>query len=484
MSRHSFMLALAGTFIAVQPAPTSSSTTVQERDKLLIGATVIDGTGADPIADGWIRVSGERIQAVGQGTPPGDADAEVLDLRGKTVIPGLADMHVHLGHLANARWVVKVLLAHGVTVARDAANTLGNIAAIRRWLEGQDAVPRYYAANRPLQGSSGDQHFLKAGEEIDRKLEEYAAFGVDFVKVYNFLSTQGMVQVGELAREYDLPVMGHTPLSGTSLAAIDAGLLTMEHLRLRPYEVLDDLELIARYPIDEPLMKRTAFWAHLDPNDRNLMQTLDLWEERADRFFVTPTLVTQEAVADSYDYPEPASRFEEKPGIELISDRALAEWKEIGVPRDRWGDLSAEEISEARESVEGMASFTGLAYDRGIRILGGTDIGVPWLIPGVSLHRELRYFVERSGMTPVEAIRTSTGNAAEALSAPDRGTIAEGKVADLVIVDGNVAEDIGALANVEAVMLGGRIHSPSRLLEEAARWAALDQPEEEGEAKP
>ncbi len=484
MPRHSLMIALAGAAIAVQPAGASSSITSQGQDRLLVGATVIDGTGADPITDGWIRLSGDRIEAVGRGSPPGAAGAEVMDLRGKTVIPGLTEMHAHLGRLANARWVVNVLLAHGVTVVRDAANSLGHIAAIRRWLGERDAVPHYYAANRPLQGSSGDMQFLEAGEDIDRKMEEYAAFGVDFVKVYNFLSTEGMTQVGDLGREYGLPIMGHTPLSGTSVAAIDAGLLTMEHLRLRPYEVLDDLELIAEYPIDEPLMKRTAFWAHLDPDGRNLAQTLNLWEERRDRFFVTPTLVTQEVVADMYDYPEPVSTFEEKPGIELVSDRALAEWKELGVPRDRWGDLSSEELSEAKRSVDGMATFTGLAHDRGIRILSGTDVGVPWLIPGVSLHRELRYFVERSGMTPAEAIRTSTGNAAEALDTPDRGTIEAGKVADLVIVDGNVAEDIGALANVEAVVLGGRILSRSRLLEEAERWAALDRPEEEDGGTP
>jgi len=461
-------------------APGPGSVAAQEPERLLVGATVIDGTGAEPVRDGWVHLRGDRIVAVGGGEPPAVAGAETLDLTGKSVIPGLADMHAHLRELPNARWVLKLLLAHGVTRVRDTGNSLGHIAAIRRWVASEEDVPRYYAANSPLQGSSEELRFLRSGEEISEVMDEYAAFPVDFVKVYNFLSTGGMAQVGEIARERGLSVIGHTPLSGTSVAAIDAGLLTMEHLRLRPWEVIDDLALVARYPIDVPLMERTAFWAHLDPDARSLGQTLDLWEERRERFFVTPTLVTQEAVARSYDYPEPRSAFEDRPGMDLVSPRALEEWKQSSPPSDRWGELTPEQLDEARRSVDGMTRFVGLAHERGVRFLSGTDIGVFWLVPGRSLHRELRRFVEGAGMTPVEALQTSTGHAALVFSTPDRGTLEAGHVADLVVVDGDVSTDIGALERIEAVFLEGRRLSPDRLLEEARRWAARDTPVDDG----
>jgi hypothetical protein len=213
-------------------------------------------------------------------------------------------------------------------------------------------------------------------------------------------------------------------------------------LRLRPYEVVDDLEVVAKYPVDGALMKRTGFWAHVKPNGSTITQTLDGWEKRKDQFYVTPTLVVHEAVAESYHYPDP--KFEENPSVKLLSPAMLERWKKASPPT-HWGDLNPEEIAEAQASVAGMATFVRLAHARGIRILAGTDTPVPWLVPGVSLHRELKYFVEKCGMSSVEAIHTSTGRAAQALAVADRGTIEVGNVADMVIVGGNLALDIGAL---------------------------------------
>lgn len=451
------------------------------RDLLLVGATVIDGTGEAAEADSWLHIRGDRIHAIGQGDPPAVRGAEVLELTGKTVLPGLGDMHVHLRRLENARWVLTALLAHGVTVVQETGNSLGSIAAIQRWIADQEAVPRYYPSSPSMQGSVADLRFLNAGGEVVRRTEDYAAFGLKFIKVYNFLSTMALAQLHEVAEPFGIRIIGHTPLSGTSVAAFDAGIEIMQHLRLRPQEVIDDLAVIAGYPIDQPLMKRTAFWAHFDPNGRNVRQTLDLWEERKDRIYVTPTLVAQKETAGSYDYPDPPSRFEQRPGADFLSERMLASW--TGTDPMRWGRLSTGEVAEAQASFRGMAEFLRLAHERGIRILSGTDTSIPWVVPGVSLHEELQYFVEDSGMTPEQAIHTSTGRVAEALGTPDRGTIRAGHVADLVIVDGDVATDIRQLANVETVILGGRAYSHEQLMRDVARWAAMDTPDEDPVAR-
>ena len=117
-------------------------------------------------------------------------------------------------------------------------------------------------------------------------------------------------------------------------------------------------------------MKRTGFWAHLDPQADAIAQTLKAWEKRKDKFFVTPTLVAQEADAQSYDYPAP--RFTENPDVDLVSSAMLESWKKESPPI-HWGDLSSEEIAEAKASVDGMATFVRLAHQHGIRILSGTD---------------------------------------------------------------------------------------------------------------
>ena len=478
MFRHALCLITVPITLASLLLLASPSSASQTPDRLLVGATLIDGTGADAVSNAWVLLRGDRIEGVGQGEPPSAPDAQVMNLKGRTVVPGLADMHAHVGRLRSARWALKLLLAHGVTTVMDPANSMGQVAAIRRWLEQQETVPHFYAASIPLQGSYTEQRFLQRGGEIEMKMQDYAAFGLDFVKVYNWLSSDGLVQVGELSEKYNLPVTGHTPLSWTSVGAIDAGIKILQHLRLRPYEVIDDLEIIADYPVDGSLMRRTGYWAHLKPNGRNITQTLDLWEKRKDKFFVTPTLVVQEAVAESYDYPDP--EFENKVDIKLVSPGMLSRFKKASPPK-HWGDLKPEEIAEAKQSFEGMATFVGLAHARGIRILSGTDTPVPWLVPGASLHRELRHFVQKSGMTPEQAIHTSTGLAAEALETPDRGTIQKGKVADLVIVVGNLAEDLDALENIEHVILGGELHSREKLMKEVAEWSVHDPAEKEDE---
>lgn len=477
MTKRTLHVAVATFFLFL--GSTTGSMPQDSKDLLLVGATVIDGTGGKAINDGWIRVEQGRIHSIGQREPPAADGAEVLRLQGKTVLPGLADMHVHLRNLQTARWMLKALLAHGVTAVRETGNNLGDIAAIRRWTTQEAAVPRYYAANSPLQGSQENLQFMKPGGEVERAVENYAAFGVDFLKTYNFLSSMGLRQAVRVAEKHDIPVIGHTPVSGSSVSAFEAGLMDMQHLRLRPYEVLDDLETIAKYPVDEPLMERTGFWAHVTRDGRNIQQTLDLWAQHKDRIYVTPTLVAQEAVASSYDYPDPRSKFENKPGAEFVSERVLSSWQESSPPSDRWGELNEEELAEARQSLDGMAIFLGMAHERGIQVLSGTDTPVPWVVPGVSLHDELAHFVEKSGMTPEEAIHTSTGRPAGVLGTPNRGTIEAGQVADLVIVDGNVARDIRSSRNVEQVILEGRRYTRAELMEQVRSWAAQDTVEAE-----
>jgi Amidohydrolase family len=442
---------------------------------LFLHATLVDGTGAPAVENAWVRVEAGRITGVGTGDAPA-AGARVVDLSGKSILPGLADMHVHLGTISQAKWMLELFLAHGVTTIKDNGNSLGNLAAIRRWVDSEKTMPHLYVSGFILQGDYAEQRFLKPGEEAKAKLEDELAFGIDFVKTYNWTSSGALKQIAEIASEHGVRVTGHTPLSWSSVGSIDAGIYILEHLRLRPYEVLDDFELVAKYPVDEALMRRTGFWAHVTAESLAVRKTLDAWEKRKGRFFVTPTLVVQEASAESYDYPAPRFTLAGDPNLAFVSPAMLEEWKKSSPPTF-WGDLTPPEIAEAKASVDGMALFVRLAHRRGIRILAGTDSPEPWLVPGASLHRELRHFVELCGMTPVEAIETATGRAAAALSVEDRGTIRVGNVADLVIVRGNAGEDIGALDHLETVVLGGSLYERDALLARAKDFASRDLPE-------
>ena len=366
--------------LGAAPLHTSAYTQVEPQPLLITGATLIDGTGADSIEDAWIHVNGDLIAAVGRGRAPAIPDARVISLRGKTVIPGLSDMHVHLVDLVGAKWMLTLFLAHGVTTIRDVGNRFDNLAAIRRWMPENEPVPRLYISGQMMDGSSRDLTFLTHGSSLQSELEDNLAFGVDFLKIHNWFSTLALEQIIDFANEHDIYLAGHVPLCMTTVAAIDAGMKILEHVRLRPWEVLDDPEIVARYPVDLVLLKRTGYWAYFDPDTSALKRTLEAWEKRRDRFFVDPTFVVRWAGAYEYECEELLG---EK--LELVSTAMLRSWRRsVGSYGGR--DLNPEEREGIKASLEKMMAFIGMAHERGIRMLTGTDTPTQWVIPGYSIH--------------------------------------------------------------------------------------------------
>ncbi len=434
---------------------------------------LIDGTGAPVIDKAWVRIEGNRITAVGTGTPDPVAGDRIMDLEGRTVLPGLIDTHVHLRNLEQARWMLKLLLAHGATTVKDAGNSLENIVNYRRWMRLEAAVPRLFISGTILSGPPGEMQFLSEGDRTAALVRDNIAFGVDVIKVHNWVSSQALRQIVSLAEASGLDVVGHIPLSMTSIAAIDAGMKIVMHAStLRASELFDDPELVARYPIDLPYPLRWGYWAHFEPDNVTLQQTLAAWEKRKEDFFFEPTLAVLEGMASTHD-PDVRENEELQ---RLVSPLWQTVWRETP-PGEDWGvKLSLEQIVEAKAAVAGMVAFVGLAHGRGIRIVTGSDAagGPPWVVAGDCLHRELELLVQ-AGLSPVEAIRCATGTAAKALRAPDRGTIRAGNLADLVIVRGNLAENIAVIREIEQVILDGVLYERAQLLEEASRWALEQQ---------
>ncbi len=439
-------------------------------DLILSGGLLIDGTGAAPLERSWIHVRGGRIAAVGQGSPPEVSSATAIDTSGHSVLPGLSDMHVHIGHgtLARSKWVLKLLLAHGVTRLKDAGGPLGKLAAVRRWLDLDEVNPRLRISGVTLNGAENELRFLREGRDTQLLLENNLAFGVEFLKIHNWVSSGAMRQITAFAREHDILLTGHVPLSMTSVEAISQGLTILEHVRAHPGEVHDDPAYVGRFPLDLRVMRRTAHWARFDPDSRAVTRTLESWQAHRDRIFLDPTIVVQNVVSNVGERTR-----SDGPRIDHLSPAIQAIVQTAGSPYI--DPLTDDEITELQDSVAGMTAFTGLAHRAGIRILTGTDTVDGLVAPGASLIREIEYLVE-AGLSPVEAIHASTGQAAAAFRAPDEGTIRAGARADLVIARGDVARDIRALNDIEQVMLGGRLHHRADLLAAADALARNDQP--------
>ena len=296
-------LVLVAPLVEAQEAEQSAQpVSITAQALVLTNVWLIDGTGAPVIDKAWVRIEGDRITAVGTGTPAPIAGARVMDLEGRTVLPGLIDTHVHLSDLEQARWMLKLLVAHGATTVKDAGNSLGNIVSVRRWMLLEAAVPRLFISGTVLAGPPGEMQFLSEGDRTAARVRDNIAFGVDVIKVHNWVSSQALQQIVSLAEANGLDVVGHVPLSMTSIAAVDAGMKIVMHAStLRASEVLDDPELVARYPIDLPYPLRWGYWAHFKPGCATLKRTLDAWEKRKEGFFFEPTLAVLEGMASTHD---------------------------------------------------------------------------------------------------------------------------------------------------------------------------------------
>ena len=434
------------------------------------GGTIVDGTGAPALDNAWVHVRDDRVVAMGQGDPPTGGSATRVDARGRTILPGLSDMHVHVAHgsLAQSKWVLKLLLAHGVTAAKDAGGPMGRLAAVRRWLTENPVNPRLRISGVTLNGNEPELRFLREGKETQALLDNNLAFGVDFLKIHNWISSAALRQIAAFARRHDLYLTGHVPLSMTSVAAIEQGMTILEHVRLHPAEVHDDPALVARFPMDLRVMLRTAHWAHFDPRSKAIARTLDAWEAHRDRIFLDPTIVVQDAVA-FVGLPTRAD------GPRMDHLAAPLRTRILAARTGYIDELPPDQLAEVRGSVAGMTAFAGLAFKRGIRLLTGSDVVGPFGAPGASLIRELEFLVE-AGLTPVQAIHASTGQAGLAFRSADHGVLKPGALADLVIVTGDASRDIRALRDIEQVMLNGRLHRRADLLADAAVLAEADEP--------
>ena len=208
-----------------------SESAAAESVLLLENVTVIDGSGAPARAGLSVAVTGERISAVG---PAGSVlaisgpGAETIDASGRFLIPGLWDMHVHLGDLDDGARAGPAFIAHGVTGVRDMGSPLDEILTLRdRWRNASPSGPRLVAAGPILQGPlSFELPFIRS---VDTQAEARAAVddlhraGVDFIKVGDTVPPDAYRALGDRARSHGLPVAGH--LAATSRPAAFLGLI-------------------------------------------------------------------------------------------------------------------------------------------------------------------------------------------------------------------------------------------------------------------
>jgi imidazolonepropionase-like amidohydrolase len=437
--------------------------------------TVIDGEGTTP-AERTVVVRGGTISEIS--TPETDVpDAAVtIDGRGKFLVPGLWDMHVHLSTRPEPQLAERIMLpaflSYGIVGVRDMGGPLTRVLEIREQVNrGVIAGPRIITPGPFIDGpGDADAMFRRAanpaeGREAVRELERA---GVDFVKVQANLAKDTYEAIVAEGKARKVVVAGHVPVALPLADVIHANQRSVEHIS--PALVGDGGVLFACSSREEALRKELLAIERerttLKPDQvraretalrADLVKTFDPARARAvgrqlkgRQMWLVPTLIWSNSF-------RPLAATDD--GADLPLDLVPAE------ARKRWQDNRARYLKsaspEAFTAAADVARVSGEAlatlHNAGARILAGTDTFDAFVLPGISLHQELALLV-KAGLTPLDALQAATKNAAEYRGTLDRdGTIARKKRADLLVIDANPLADIGNLRKIHAVVQGGRV---------------------------
>ena len=407
--------------------------------------TIIDVTGQAPKRDTTVVITGDRISAIGDNIPM-PAGAQVVDATGKFLIPGLWDMHVH--------WYLRdtftLFIANGVTGVRQ---MFGN-SDLLRWRDqiakGSLLGPRMVVASPIIDGPQPiwpNSIAVRNEDEGRKAVRRVKQWGADFVKVYALLPRDAYFGIADEAKQQGMTFVGHVPNSLSPAEASDAGQKSIEHLTGiliassdKEAELRDKL-VKADSPQARGRVQATALETYNEKKAANLIAHFvknQTWQ--------CPTLTVLRSSVYLGD-----EDFRRDGRLRYIPRLQQQRWN------FRLANRSGGDDAVEKKVLQKQFEIVGAMQKAGVPILAGTDTGNPFCFPGFSLHEELALLVI-AGLTPVEALRSATLNPAKFFGLDQTlGTIEQGKIADLVLLDANPLLDIRNTQRINAVVSNGRL---------------------------
>jgi imidazolonepropionase-like amidohydrolase len=394
--------------------------------------------------DTTVIIAGNRIQAVGRDgevtVPPG---VEEVDARGRMLLPGLWDMHVHLGESDGL-----FDLASGITTVRDLANDVDQLQDMRRrWDSGEGIGPRVLMAgfmDGPGPYAGPTKVLVSTEQQALEWVDRYAKLGYVQIKLYSSLDPKLVPPIVKRAHELGLRVSGHIPNGMNAEQAVLAGFDEIQHANFLVLNFLDptiDTRTPARFA---EVAKHAA--------------ELDLQSDRVKSFIV---LLKQHGTVSDPTLGAFEGMFIAEPGKVDPSFAAVADRLPPQVQRGLYGgglNPPADQAQRYRDSYRAMQNLVKALHDAGVTIVAGTDA-----LAGFALHRELELYVD-SGLPAPEVLRIATLGAARVMKRDrELGSIAPGKLADLILVDGDPLQRISDIRRVVLTVKDGLSYDPNAI---------------------
>jgi imidazolonepropionase-like amidohydrolase len=405
----------------------------------LVGGTLIDGTGRDPVPDSVVVIEKGRIVDAGPKSrvkiPSG---AQKVDARGKTILPGLWDMHAHFEQV---EWG-PIYLAAGATTVRDCGNEFEFITAVRDAVaNGRGLGPRLLLAG--IVDGTGPSAIgvarVDTPEQAKMWTDKYHDASFQQMKIYSSVKLEELKDVADEAHRLGMTVTGHVPIGLNAYQTIEAGQDQINHI---PYIV--DI-MVPPLPDDASRLDHANARANLDLNSPEARKAIGFLVEHGT--VVDPTIALFEFFTAST--VKPAASIE--PGVVKVAPELQAILADVGPPSP-YADINEKVFAKE-------LAVIGALHIAGVPIVAGTD----QTVPGHSLHREIELYVQ-AGFTPMEAIQSATIVPARVMGLDKEvGTVELGKRADLIILDGNPLESIHNIRKVEFVITNGTMYNCAEL---------------------
>ncbi|MEZ4811193.1 MAG: amidohydrolase family protein [Allomuricauda sp.] len=446
-------------------------------DVLIEQVNIVDVERGELAMDQNVLIKGNKIVDIHPSTDRGRYEADThIKAEGKFLIPGLWDMHAHPDDPEVWRMnpkqeekdrLLPLFVVNGVTGIRDMG---GDIKLVQRWRQryknGELLAPKIFAGGPLLDGPNpmwDGSVGINGPEEVKPVVDSLIHEGVDFLKIYSLLPRETYLEVSRYANEIGFPFVGHVPYTVPPSEAAETGMKSQEHL-------LEILKECADVPSEEFLNEVRAIANGIERSNKMNDFWLDTFASvKADSLY---TLFKKYNI---WHCPTLSMWYKNAwYETELEKDRELVTYlppylKAYWTPEhnDHLQYRDNQIFIDTKKRLYSLyLDMVGEMNQKGVLFLAGTDVGAnPLCHPGVGVHNEMEAFV-KAGLTPAEALRTATLNPALFFEIQEEyGTVAMGKVADLVLLNGNPLLEINNIRKISLVVRDGKVLDAIKIAE-------------------
>lgn len=432
--------------------------------------------GIKLIKDASVLIKGDKIVSIGKRGEFKESFPNPIQV--EFLMPGLVDMHVHIaGYEEEApsgvpfrpeKKFLRLLIYNGITTVRDVGNNLETIMYLKRWVEKYPA-PMIYSSGPLLDKPPlmwAHSRIVTNSQEAKIEINRLYIEGVDLIKVYRNIPADVLKVIINEAHSKGLKVAGHLSVNASESARM--GIDTLEHVvNLIDESYLND-EQKALLPKDR-MKREITIWQLVNLRSDKVKQLIE--DLVKNNVYICPTLLVIKRgylVNEMFEEPNLGYMIPIMPYHKYFRYMQTFIGRLFGLKYMRkYGHiniLSKEETKIAKESFQKMNEFIKILSENQVKIITGTDTPNPSIVPGFSLHEEMKLLVE-AGLSSLQVLESTTSVPSQSLGKNDIGVIKPNAYANLVLINGNPIKDIKEISQIESVMLKGKLFKKEELAE-------------------